>query len=218
MATYRLEICIALAAVSSILSGTALAEVTYEQRDGVRYQVTRQVTQQQVPVTVMQDRQQTVYRPQVTTQSLNSQQLCCVPVTQYQWVSQLHGRWNPFVTPYWTHQLKPVTYWQQQVATVQVPVAQTTWVPETRTVQVPVTTYRMAEKETISRVAMNEPRSLASASPLPPSRPSATLAARPSYSSQVSSQNTGPIGGVARLEEGVAPQASGWRTNGESRY
>ncbi len=188
MATNRRWMTIALAMTMGALAMTmgswapqSHAQVTYEDGpDGVRYQVTRRQTDRQVPVTVMEDRQQTVYRQQVTTQTLNHQQLYCTPVTQYRMVSRLNGRWNPFVTPYWTHQLKPVTHWQQQVATVQVPVAQSAWVPETRTVQVPVTTYRTAREETISKVAMNQPRRLANAQPLPSGRPSATLAARPS--------------------------------------
>lgn len=203
--------------MGSVLASPSHAQVTYEQRDGIRYQVTRQVVQRQVPVTVMQDRQQTVYRQQVTTQSLSHQQLYCMPVTQYQWVSRLNGRWNPFVTPYWTHHLKPVTHWQQQVATVQIPVTQTTWVPETRTVQVPVTTYRTAEEETISRVALNEPRSLAGARPLSPRGPSATLAARPNYTPRSASRSASPIGGVA-LENDPPRQASGWRSNSDGRY
>ena len=134
--------------VSAFVSQTALAQaVRYEDGpNGVRYQVTENKIQQQVPVTVMQDRQQTVYTQQITTNNINSQQLYSVPVTQYQWNSRLHGRWNPFVTPYWTHSLRPVTTWQQQVANVQIPVSRVSWVPQTKTVQVPVTEYRTAEK------------------------------------------------------------------------
>jgi len=119
-------------------------EVTYEERNGVRYQVTRQVVQRQVPTTVMQSRQQTIYAPQVTTNKINHQQLYSVPNTQYQWDSRLRGRWNPFVTPYWTYNLRPVTTWSTQVANVQIPVSQVAWVPQTTTVQVPVTAYRNA--------------------------------------------------------------------------
>ena len=77
--------------------------------------------------------------------TLQHQQLYTVPVTQYQLVSRLHGRWNPFITPYWTHHYEPVTTWQQQTATVQIPVSTVAWAPETRTVQVPTTTYRSVE-------------------------------------------------------------------------
>jgi len=180
--------------------------VTYEERDGVRYQVTRRVVQRQVPTTVMQDRQQTVYTQQIASDTIHQQQLYCTPVTQYQWVSRLHGRWNPFVTPYWTHSLQPVTTWQQQVANVQIPVNRMAWVPQTRTVQVPVTQYRTAEEEIITRVALNEPRPSADGQSLA-SRP-VTIAARPS---------TGPIGGVA-LQNDPPRQATGWQSPSNSRY
>ena len=209
----------ALAVMIGSLPNGLHAQVTYEDgQDGVRYQVTRRQTQRQVPVTVMQDKQQTVYRQQVTTHNQSHQQLYCTPVTQYRMVSRLNGRWNPFVTPYWTHQLKPVTHWQQQVATVQVPVTSTAWVPETRTVQVPVTTYRTASEETISRVAMNHPQTLATARPLTAfgnqssNSPSATLAARPSYPA------SGPIGSRGALENDPPRQANSWRSSGDSRY
>jgi len=186
-------------------------DVKYEERDGVRYQVTRQVVKRQVPVTVMQDRQQTSYVQKLQTNTINHQQCYNVPVTQYQWVSRMHGRFNPFITPYWTHNLKPVTRWQQQVANVQIPVSQMSWVPQTRTVQVPVTEYRLAEEEIISRVAVSQsPRTLAQAQPLSTNRP-AMIAARPSRS------DTGSIGGVA-LENDPPRQATGWRAPNNGRY
>jgi len=178
---------VALALVCGLFAGTAMCsqtaqgQVRYEEKDGVRYQVTQRVTQHQVPVTVMQDRQQTVYTQQLTTNTLNHQQLYCVPSTAYRWDSRLHGRWNPFITPYWSYNLRPVTTWNTQVANVQIPVNQVAWVPQTKTVQVPVTAYRPAEEKTETWVAMNNTSApstgLATARPLS-SSPSATLAAR----------------------------------------
>ena len=174
--------------------------------DGVQYRVTTNVVRSQVPVTVMQDRQQTVYTQQVTTNNLNHQQLYCVPVTQYQWQSQLRGRWNPFITPYWTHNLKPVTTWHQQVANVQIPVSTAAWVPQTKTVQVPVTQYRAEEKTITTRVAMNEPRRLSSTQPI--ADRTVSIAARPS---------SAPIGGV-RMENDPPRQATGKWQSPDSRY
>ncbi len=193
--------------VSGVFSGTTNAqEVKYEDGpNGVRYQVTSRVVQRQVPVTVMQDRQQTTYVQQVTTNHLNCQQRYNIPITQYQWESRLRGRWNPFATPYWTHNLRPVTTWQQQVANVQVPVNNVSWVPQTKTVQVPVTQYRTAEETVTTRVAMNEPRSLSRVQPQ--SGRSVKIAARPS-----------PIGGV-RMENDPPRQATGaWQSPSDSRY
>jgi hypothetical protein len=105
-----------------------------------------------VPVQQMTSQQQTTYRQQVTTQTIQHQQLYTVPVTQYQLVSRLHGRWNPFITPYWTHHYEPVTTWQQQTATVQIPVNTMAWVPETRTVQTPTTTYQTVKQYVLTPV------------------------------------------------------------------
>ena len=195
----------ALALVSVLLAQAAPAQnVRTEERDGVRYQVTRRTTQRTVPVTEMQDRHHTVYTQQVTTDNITHQQLYSVPITQYKMVSRLQGRWNPFVTPYWTHNLRPVTTWHQQVANMQIPVSRVAWVPQTTTVQVPVTTYRTAEVEETTRVAMSEPRTFAKAQPL---SPTATIAARRST----------PLGGVA-MENDPPRRATGWQTPPGSHY
>lgn len=195
----------------------ATAQVTQEIRDG--YQITRRVSQRQVPVTEMRDQTQTTYRQQITTDNYQTQQLYSVPVTQYQMVSKLRGRWNPLVTPYWTHEMKPVTTWTQQVATVSVPVTRSAWVPETRTVQVPVTTYRTAEEVTETRVALSptagsNSRTFADTRGADNRGPSATLAARPSSHTSVASK---PLGGVA-LENDPPRQATGWQPPSGGRY
>jgi len=140
-----------LACVLSLAGRSTFAQTTtIEDSGGVRWQITRRNVQ--VPVTSTTAQQQTVYRQQYATQTLQHQQIYTVPVTQYQLVSRLHGRWNPFVTPYWTHHYEPVTTWQQQTASVQIPVSTMAWVPETRTVQVPTTTYQTVVAE--SRVPL----------------------------------------------------------------
>jgi hypothetical protein len=128
---------------------------TYEEGpDGVRYRVTRRVTQRSIPTTEYQTREQKVYRPQVTTDYHSYQQTYLTPVTEYQFVPRLQGRWNPFVQPYWAHQLAPVTRWEARTGTTHVPVSRTDWVEEIRTSQVPVTTYRTVPEEYTSRVAV----------------------------------------------------------------
>lgn len=182
-------------------------EVREVVRDGVRYRETRRVAQRQVPVTVMQDRQQTVYTQQLTSNTLNHQQLYCVPNTTYQWDSQLRGRWNPFATPYWTYNLRPVTTWSTQVANVQIPVNQVAWVPQTKTVQVPVTAYRTAEEETVTRVAMDStPASTGLASARPLSTRTATIASRPSAPLGATA-----LGGVAMENDPPRQATGGWQ-------
>jgi hypothetical protein len=219
---------ISWAAVACMAAATTLSAraqtTTYEDVDGIRYQITRRNVQ--VPVTQVANQQQTVLRQQVTTQTLQQQQLYTVPVTQYQLVSTLRGRWNPFVTPYWTHEYQPVTTWQQQTATVQIPVNSVAWVPETRTVQAPTTTYRtvVAESRTpigAAPAAGGSQQMMAStsgAATSPTSGPTATLAARPSATTgaasgvpAVASATTAyPAYGGQQMQSDPPKQATGW--------
>lgn len=123
--------------------------------NGVTWQETRSVTQQLVPTTEMQTRQEQVLTPQVATSYQTYQQSYLTPVTEYRWVSRRRGVFNPFVAPYWQHQLEPFTRWENRPATVQVPVTTTNWVAATRTVQTPVTTYKTVPAETVSKVALS---------------------------------------------------------------
>jgi hypothetical protein len=79
------------------------------------------------------------------------------PVTEYRMVSRMHGMWNPFAQPYWTHNVEPVTRWEMRPGTVQIPTARTDWVEETRTAQVPVTTYRTVADEQVTKTAISVP-------------------------------------------------------------
>ena len=142
---------------------SAHAQVTTEYETdpttGVKYQVTRRVTQRSIPTTEYQTREQKVLRPQVTTDVQTYQQMYVTPVTEYRWVSRLRGAWNPFAQPYWTHNLEPFTRWETRPGTVQIPTARTDWVEETRTAQVPVTTYRPANEESVVRTPISVPPS-----------------------------------------------------------
>ena len=207
----------------AVASASALAdEVTYENgADGIRYQVTRRTIQRQIPVTEYQPQQQTTYQQQVVTQNVQHQQVYSVPVTQYRIVSRLNGRWNPFVTPYWTHHYEPVTTYQTQVGTVQIPVTRVSMAPVTQTVQAPVTTYRTANEEVVTKVAMG-PVSTASSNtalaskPLT-SSPSATISPMQSAPAQTAVASR-PLGGEA-MQSDPPRQATGWQSPGAtSRY
>ena len=189
-----------------VVQAASAQDVRTETINGVPHQVSTRTYQRTHPVTEMQDRHHTVYTQQVTTDNITHQQHYSVPSTQYQLVSRMRGRWNPFVTPYWTHDMQPVTTWTHQVANVQIPVSRVAWVPQTRTTQVPVTTYRTAEVEETTRVAMSgsPTRTFASAQPL---QPTATIAARPST----------PLGGV-EMKSDPPRQATGWGKPAGSRY
>jgi hypothetical protein len=123
-------------------------------RDGIKYRETRQVVEQMMPVTTMQDQQQRVMTPKVSTETVAHQQVYSIPVTQYEVVPVLHGRWNPFIEPYYTYETQLVTRYQEQVVNVQIPVTKSEWVAETKTVQVPITEYKMAKQEIVTTVAL----------------------------------------------------------------
>lgn len=166
--------CLPLTTGAQVVTPTpgAAPEVKEETIDGVKYQVTRQTVQQTVPVTIMKDQQQTVYTPKASTENVTHQQVYSIPVTQYEVVPVLHGRWNPFVEPYYTYETQLVTRYQEQVVNVQIPVSKSEWVTETKTVQVPVTEYRTAQQEIVTRVALTG------------GEPAKTYAAQPSATSQ----------------------------------
>lgn len=172
---------------ATAITATVNAQTTTnieEGPDGVKYRVTRQVVQKSVPTTEYQPREQKVYRPQVTTEIQSYQQTYLTPVTQYQYVPHLRNRWNPFVAPYWTHDLQPVTRWESRPATVQVPVARTNWVESTVTTQVPVTTYRtVADEHTYREIVSVAPNS----APVASAAPVTTVASRPMGSQQLQS-------------------------------
>lgn len=212
MTGYRgLQFGLATAATILVVRIGVAQQVREIEENGIRYRITEQEVR--VPVTTMQQQQKTVYRQQLTTNTVQSKSLVTVPTTQYRLVSRLRGRWNPLVTPYWTHHYEPVTTWSQQVATVSVPVSRLAWVPETRTVQAPVTQYRTAMREVrepIGVVQSGSGQQYASTN-----GPSATVAALPNNSSSTAR----PIGGE-QLSSDPPRQASGlgWSPAGADRY
>jgi hypothetical protein len=156
-----------VAGVRSNAQGTSTFETS---PDGVTYRV----TQRSIPTTEYQQREQKSFRPQVTTEYQSYAQTYVTPVTEYQWVARYRGWWNPFVQPYWSHEMVPVTRWEARPGTVQVPVARTDWVEETKVVHVPVTTYRAVQ----DRVAV---------SATPASSGAASVAMRPIGGQQMQS-------------------------------
>jgi hypothetical protein len=167
-----------LAVVATDTRSSAQGTSTLETSpDGVTYRV----TQRSIPTTEYQQREQKSYRPQVTTEYQSYAQTYVAPVTEYQWVARYRGWWNPFVQPYWSHELVPVTRWEARPSTVNVPVARTDWVEETRITQVPVTTYRTVQ----DRVAVSA--TPASSSAIASGGPSTSVALRPIGGQQMQS-------------------------------
>lgn len=167
----------ATVAAGVIGANAATGQQQYIDKDGIRYEVVQQQVPTQVLVTETREQQQTTYRQQITTENVQHQQVYHVPVTQYQVVSQLHNRWNPFGEPYWTHHYEPVTTWQQQVGTVQIPVSRVTVVPETRTVQQSVPTWKTVNNTVITHRAIGPTPTGPGANTMMAAAPSPTTAA-----------------------------------------
>ena len=214
---------VAALAVAVACAGESAVAQQYVDEGGVRYEVTQQQVPTQVPVTEMQSRQQTTYRQQVTTENVQHQQVYHVPVTQYQVVSRLHNRWNPFAEPYWTHHYEPVTTWQQQVGTVQIPVNKVAVVPETRTVQQPVTTWKTVNNTITHRRAIGMTptgpggnTALASAQPTSSGASAALSPVGPGSTQPAASVASRPVGGQTITSDppryGTTPAtSSGWQ-------
>ncbi len=157
----RTRLIVASLAVSALAGPTLFAQdVTYEVKDGVRYQITRQVVQHPISETRYEQRRYTVNRERYTTDMQTSQRTYQVPVTQQQWVPGYQRTWNLFAPPVLSYRLLPVTRLETRSETVRIPVTRRDLIPEEQVQQVPVTTQRLVPGEIVSRVPVGvEPSS-----------------------------------------------------------
>jgi len=174
-------------------------EVRYYQEGGVTYCETRRTVDQQVPQSRMEERSETVYREQISTEMRDTTRTVWSPVTEYRWESYWVGRWNPLAEPYLAYRYVPRTRWEMRTETVKVPCTARRLVPETRTVRRPVGGFRTVQKEVVNRVAVSQSPP---GSPLVPSQ-TPTIAQR------------GQIGGISRLDAPVSRYGAGtaWRAS-----
>lgn len=159
-----------------VLAAQAAGEenVRYLTVNGVKYKEIRETVRRPTSKTEYEERQQTVYRQKVTTDTRQSHFTVYVPITHYRWEAYQTGVFNPFVPVRTAYRWVPFTRWEPRTTTLDVPVTQQQWVPETKTVKVPVRTLMFEEKEEVRRVAVSTP----------PPRPSApVVAAQPQYGS-----------------------------------
>lgn len=140
-----------------LLAGLSAAEATAQQaqtyqENGMLYR--DHVTRVQRPIATIktEERRQLVHRMQVTTEMRDTYRNYATPVTNYQWVTKEHGRWNPFVQPYYSQKMVPITRWEPRTEVTQVPITRTTWVPEIQTRQVQVPSWRMTEEKVVRKV------------------------------------------------------------------
>jgi hypothetical protein len=129
-------------------------EVKYLDEGGITYRETTQTTQRHIPQITLQQREDTYYREQYTTELQDMQRTYQVPITEYQWKPETHRSWNPFSPPYVAYRWVPVTRFETRSETVKIPVAKRNVVPEKITRQVPVTTHHVANEKVVTRVAI----------------------------------------------------------------
>lgn len=172
-------------------AAAALAQdnVRYYQDGGVTYREVRRVVQRPVVETRLEQRQQTVYQPQYTTETVPTTRTVYTPVTEYRWEPRWHNTWNPFSSPYVAYHLTPSTRWDARSEQSQQTVTRYNVVPQTQTVQVPVTTQRVVNEEIVSRMPVQTP---------PPGV----------VTTEVARQT---VGGISKLENDP-PRDSGWRS------
>ncbi len=145
--------------VAVLLLGTlapaALADdVEYFEKDGIRYQRIRQVTQRPITDVRYEPRESNVYRERFTTDLHETTRTYQVPVTEQQWVPGYQRTWNLLAPPVLSYRLMPVTRWETRTETVKVPLTRREVVPEKQTVQVPVYNTRYAQEEVVRHVAV----------------------------------------------------------------
>jgi len=185
-------------AMTAQAAGISLAQDVHyvKGEDGTTYRETRQVINQTVPETRLEERESLVYRPTYTSELKETQRAYVAPVTEYQWVPYLERSWNPFAAPVLTYRLMPQTRLETHVETVRIPVTRCEMVQEKHVVRVPVTTSRVAQGEIVTRV------------------PVATSSPANAIVSPASSQAAAPLGGVHKFESDPPRQSSNPSTAG----
>ena len=143
-----------MAACGLLVSAAMAQDVRYEEQNGVRYQVTRQVSPRVIHDTKYEPRQSTNYRDRYTTEMQEQTRTYQVPITQQQWVPGYQRTWNPFAPPVLSYRLMPVTRLETRTETVRVPIMRRDIVPETVTQHVPVTTQHLVNDVHEHRVAV----------------------------------------------------------------
>lgn len=146
-------------------SSTATSDIGAEPRSWIaRDPVTGRLYQQElvtrtVPTTQWEVRPvaTTVYEPRPVVSNVPSQQVTYTPTTQYVMQPRLRGWWNPLRQPVHSYEFVPVTSWQPQTQTVQLPVTTTQWVPKQQIVYAPQPVQRLQTQQQIVSRELPQP-------------------------------------------------------------
>jgi hypothetical protein len=138
----------ASATLCSNASGQGGAGYYTNPSTGIVYQKVTKTVERPVVETRIEQREQTVYRPQTVAETTPHSRTVYTPVVEYSWEPRLHGRWNPFRPPAVAYHHVPKTHWEQRNEVVQRTNMRTEWVAEKRTIEVPQRIVRMQREET----------------------------------------------------------------------
>jgi len=207
MAIRRLVAAALFASIVGVVAPNGGADdVRYYEKNGVTWRETRRKVEDRVPVSRMEERTETVYREEFTTEMRDTTRTAWVPVTEYRWEAFWVNRWNPLARPYVAYRQVPHTRWEKRTETVQEPVNARRLVPETRVVRRPVGGFQTVQREVVSRVPVVGGRTsagaaLAAGSLAPVQAPSAVQPFQ--------------IGGIARFESDPPRYgtATAWRAS-----
>ncbi len=186
------------------LAGSVQAdEGRYVNENGITYYDTYRIVPRAITETSNQQTTRTVYKVQCSTETRDVTRTWLCPVTVYRPETEMVGRWNFFIEPYWETHLVAETQWVPHSDVVKMPVTTRKLVPETQTIQVPVTTQKVVyENVLVSRVAVSgvAPSAGVSNGPVPRPTPQSVPAAATTLRYQPP-QPGDRIGGVARLNQ-----------------
>jgi hypothetical protein len=193
-----------------LVQAVAADEGRYVTENGVTYYDVYRVVPRAITETASQQTTRTVYKVECATETRDVTRTWYCPVVVYRPESELIGRWNPFVEPYWETQWVADTQWVPHSDVVKMPVTTRKLIPQTQTVQVPVTSQKIVyENVLVSRMAVSGVPMSPSAPQGPVPRPNPPTAAPQSTTILYQPPQPGePIGGIARLSQDPPRQST----------
>jgi hypothetical protein len=116
---------------------------------GIVYQQITRTIERPVVETRIDQREETVYRPQTVTETRPETRSVYEPVVEYKWEPRLQGWWNPFQQPTVAYHHVPRTNWKLRQEVVQRTQTRTEWVAEKRTIEIPQKIVRIQREQKV---------------------------------------------------------------------
>jgi hypothetical protein len=177
-------------------------ETRYVQINGITYCETYRTVQRTINETAYQQTTQTVYKEQLDSEVRDVTRTYLCPVTTYRAETEMVGKWNFFIEPYYETHWVAETQWVPRNEVVKMPVTCRKVVPETRNVQVPVLKPKIVtEKVLIRREAVPSVSTTPVNSNGPIPRPTPQSIPTTTIDRFQPLQPGEPIGGIARLNQ-----------------